>query len=307
MQTCYTSAEAELDHVEGLAVVNNVIKCLQNMLRDPLQILSATTDFFGEDLKLDQDSTLKCLRSVPVHKKFQEMLSSCLQAIIIVLERQYSRYFSLDLTEKLRQETASTRLHNIDSEEMVGMFSGRLSSIRGPIKYFISDNGTNLTSAEKELKENIKQLNSQETYDKLLNIGIQWKFNPPKASNFGGVWERLIRSIRRILNALMKKSGTRLMMKDHTLICEAEKIINSRPLTVSSDDITDLNPITPAQITLKSSNNCHKPNVAFDNDMYSRRRWKRVQYLADVFWSRWKREYVVSTGETNMASSKKKL
>ncbi|KAG1654497.1 Peroxiredoxin-6 [Nymphon striatum] len=40
------------------------MNCLQDMLRDPLQILSATTDFFGEDLKLDQDSTLKYLRSV---------------------------------------------------------------------------------------------------------------------------------------------------------------------------------------------------------------------------------------------------
>ena len=25
--------------------------------------------------------------------------------------------------------------------------------------------------------------------------------------------------------------------------------------------------------------------------MYSRRRWRQVQYLADVFWGRWKREY----------------
>ena len=27
-------------------------------------------------------------------------------------------------------------------------------------------------------------------------------------------------------------------------------------------------------------------------DMYSRKRWRRVQYLANVFWSRWKREYL---------------
>lgn len=27
-------------------------------------------------------------------------------------------------------------------------------------------------------------------------------------------------------------------------------------------------------------------------DLYSRRRWRRVQYLADQFWVRWKREYV---------------
>ena len=28
------------------------------------------------------------------------------------------------------------------------------------------------------------------------------------------------------------------------------------------------------------------------NDTYSRRRWRQVQYLANVFWGRWKREYL---------------
>ena len=29
-------------------------------------------------------------------------------------------------------------------------------------------------------------------------------------------------------------------------------------------------------------------------DLYANRRWRRVQYLADQFWSRWRREYLQS-------------
>ena len=34
------------------------------------------------------------------------------------------------------------------------------------------------------------------------------------------------------------------------------------------------------------------PGVFTSQDLYSRRHWRRAQYLADQFWSRWKREYL---------------
>ena len=33
------------------------------------------------------------------------------------------------------------------------------------------------------------------------------------------------------------------------------------------------------------------------NDIYMRRRWRRVQYLCNLFWSRWKREYLPTLQE----------
>ena len=50
------------------------------------------------------------------------MLKSGLSAALQVFERQYKKY-ATDLTEKLKEETLSARCHNIDTEEMVGMFS----------------------------------------------------------------------------------------------------------------------------------------------------------------------------------------
>ena len=44
-------------------------------------------------------------------------------AAATVLGRQYKRYFNIDLTAKLAEETRSARSNNIDAEEIMGMFS----------------------------------------------------------------------------------------------------------------------------------------------------------------------------------------
>ncbi|XP_041377106.1 uncharacterized protein LOC121389518 [Gigantopelta aegis] len=66
------------------------------------------------------------------------MVSACVQSAIAVLERQYSRYFSIEITEKLREETASTRLHNIDSDEIMEMFSAAKAKAPNAILCFLS-------------------------------------------------------------------------------------------------------------------------------------------------------------------------
>lgn len=53
-----------------------------------------------------------------------------------------------------------------------------------------SDDGTNLVGAEKEMREAIGG-------EMFLQKGIAWMFDPPAGSHFGGVWKRLIRSVRK--------------------------------------------------------------------------------------------------------------
>ena len=71
-------------------------------------------------------------------------------------------------------------------------------------------------------------------------------------------------------------------------------IINSRPLTsVCQGDPTTLQPLTPNHIlTMKSKVPPPPPGEFVREDMYLRKRWRRVQYLVEQFWSRWRKEYV---------------
>lgn len=57
---------------------------------------------------------------------------------------------------------------------------------RGQISNLRSDNGTNLTGTERELREVLRQLNQNKIQSALAQKGIEWRFNPPAGSHYGG-------------------------------------------------------------------------------------------------------------------------
>ena len=114
-------------------------------------------------------------------------------------------------------------------------------------------------------------------------------FNPPNASHFGGVFERMIRSTRNILDIPLEQHGSQL--DDESLrkfMCEAAGIINTRPLTVDTlNDPLSLEPLTPNHLLMTKFRVVLPPPGEFvREDMYSRKRWKRVKHLLHQFWTR---------------------
>ena len=94
--------------------------------------------------------------------------------------------------------------------------------------------------------------NHERIHSSLLQKNIKWCFNPPCGSHFGGIWERCIRTARKILQALLREQVT----DDESLstqMCEVESIMNSRPITVVSSDANDLEPLTPNHLLLLKS------------------------------------------------------
>ena len=75
-------------------------------------------------------------------------------------------------------------------------------------------------------------------------------------------------------------------------MCEIESILNSRPLTTVSNDPYDLEPLTPNHLLLLKPNGSLPPGVFDKRDSHSRKQWRQVQYSANVFWSRWIKEYL---------------
>ena len=101
--------------------------------------------------------------------------------------------------------------------------------------------------------------------------------------------------MRTVLNGLLKRSECSLTSSSlRTLFYEVMTIVNSRPLSVESlEDPSGPLPLTPNHILTQRTCGVLPPPGAFDTDDASiRKRWRRVQHLADAFWQRWRSEYL---------------
>ena len=200
--------------------------------------------------------------------------------------KRYGCLFTCLTTRAVHVEIA----HSLDTDSFLNALI-RFISRRGRPKKMFSDNGTNLKSGERELKQSIAQWNQSVLTRNLSQREIEWHFNPPQASHMGGIWERMIRSVKDV----MKSIANEQLLNDEallTLVAEAEKIVNDRPITQISDDHRDPEPLTPNKILLLRPNSCFPLGVFDKNDCFSKRWWRQVQYLANVFWRRWTREYL---------------
>ena len=144
---------------------------------------------------------------------------------------------------------------------------------------------------EKELREALRNWkDDSKAKAHLLKKEIKWEFNPPAASHMGGIWERQIRTVRKMLNVILKEQivGDERLS---TLLHEVESIVNGRPLAVLSDDPNDETPLTPNHLLLLRGGSNLLPNRFDQSDIYGRR-WRHVKFLSDQFWRRWVREYL---------------
>jgi hypothetical protein len=155
----------------------------------------------------------------------------------------------------------------------------------------LSDNGTNFVRANRELKETHAALNHDQIQRSLIPAGVDWKFNPPGASHFGGIWERMICTIRRVLKSVLHQQ----QLDDdglHTVLCEGEAKVNDRPIPQLSEDPNDLEPLTPNHILLLKGKPALPLGLFVKQDLYAKRRWRQVQYISDLFWTRWVQEHL---------------
>lgn len=207
--------------------------------------------------------------------------------------KRYGVLFTCMSSRAVHLETANS----LDTSSFINALR-RFLSIRGPVKQLRSDRGTNFVGAERELRESLEELDDSRLKQFLTAEGcdyISFKMNIPSASHMGGVWERQIRTVRNVLSSLLQDFGSQLDDEGlRTLFCEAMAIVNSRPLTISNlHDPFAPEPITPNHLlTMKSKVVLPPPGEFQTPDLYCRRRWRRIQYLANEFWTRWRKEYV---------------
>ena len=123
---------------------------------------------------------------------------------------------------------------------------------------------------------------------------LEWKRFPPHSSHRGGVWERMIKSTKRILAALLGKGDVELDVFN-TVLHRAAFILNHRPITHLSNDPLDMTPLTPAHFMLAGSDvtvadPSSPPGPIGSDDL--RFPHQRSINLINGFWKRWLSDYV---------------
>ncbi|CAI6373869.1 unnamed protein product [Macrosiphum euphorbiae] len=162
----------------------------------------------------------------------------------------------------------------------------RFVARRGKPAELWSDNGTNFVRANKELTKYTQHLGSQ-----LANEGITWRFNPPSAPHFGGLWEAAVKSAKHHLARTTGKAKLTLSELS-TLLCQIEACLNSRPLIPMSSDPNDFTSLTPAHFLLGAPVTSFPEPDLNGEEPHAMRRWKFVQHLLQTFWKRWHMEYL---------------
>lgn len=187
----------------------------------------------------------------------------------------------------------------------------RFFALRGPASLLRFDRGTNFVGGKSELDDAMREMDQCRLEKYVKDQGCEWLFNPPHASHIGGVWERQIGTIRRVLDAMFLELGGSQLTHELlvTLMAEETAIVNARPITTVPSDTDEPQPLSPAiLLTIKTRPLGSPPGEFVPADLYSRRRWRRAQYLADHFWVRWRREYVQTLqGRSKWNSPKRNL
>ena len=181
-------------------------------------------------------------------------------------------------------------VQSLDTESCLAALT-RFTARRGKPVSILSDNGTNFVGAANELKSFMDGWNKDKIVDEMALSKITWKFNPPGAPHFGGVWERLVRSCKKVMLAVLDGRG----LTDEilgTTMCLVEQTLNARPLTAVSDDPEDLNALTPNHFLLGRDSVCAPflPNSERYHDL--RRAFKTSQCYSEMIWKRWMKEYL---------------
>ena len=203
--------------------------------------------------------------------------------------------------------TRAVHIEKVDSLSTTSFLNALFRFIysRGfSVKTIYSDNASCFKGADAELVAALKKRDNKKIFCALRNHGITFLYNPPAASHQGGVFERQIRSVRKIFRVRQIQTIQKIFhgmqslnfasLSDEalvTLMKEAEVIINTRPITPipdSSDDFAALMPLTMMTGVLDPE----APVDTFSSGDMLKKSWRQTQKLGDIFWQQWLQHYI---------------
>lgn len=167
----------------------------------------------------------------------------------------------------------------------------RFIARRGVPNCIHSDHGTNFVGASRFLKDLHKfhQSIGDMVVENLASKGIKWKFIPPRAPHFGGIWEAGIKQVKRLLASSIG-GHPQTYEELSTTLARVESLLNSRPLCSISEDVNNFQFLTPGHFLIGAPlNSLPEP---FETNLSYRYRWCLVQNQISSIWNRWRKEYL---------------
>ena len=157
----------------------------------------------------------------------------------------------------------------------------------------LTDNAKTFKSALVDVK---KISRSSEVKQYLANRQVDWQFIMERAPWWGGVWERLVRSVKLCLK---KSVGRSLLTFEElcTLVVEIEATLNNRSLTYIYDDGEGLlYPLTPADLIngRQIATMPHQRDCNVISTLHSLTKRTRYHFrLLESFNKQWRKEYLL--------------
>ena len=174
----------------------------------------------------------------------------------------------------------------------------------------ISDNASTFLA----VAEDLQMLFESETLQRELERhNVIWHFIPKLAPWYGGFWERMVGITKQAIKKTLGRAFVMLKQLE-TIVTEIEAILNDRPLTYVSPDLSDPEPLTPAHLYGKRIRQVphvlNKPEEVEDSTYVSgvsmREKVNKHSAVIEKFWNRWKTEYLTSLREFNRISGHNK-
>lgn len=204
--------------------------------------------------------------------------------------KTYVSVFVCFATKAVHLELAS----DLTTEAFISCLK-RFFSRRGLAQSMNSDNATNFVGTNNELKSLMKHLTStiksKDVENYLLKQAVTWRFIPPRAPHFGGLWEAAVKSFKHHFTRI---AGNTLLTYEqlHTYVVEIEAILSSRPLIPLSSDPNDLLPLTSAHFLIGSSMTSLPQEDLRQVPAHRLNCWQLAQQMRQHFWTRWSKEYL---------------
>jgi len=126
----------------------------------------------------------------------------------------------------------------------------RFYALRGVPALMISDNGSQLVGAKRELREMIKGLDTEKLQEFSAERGMKWQFTTPTAQHQNGCAESLV---KRCKIGLKKAIGEQVLtpLKLQTRLVEVANLVNKRPIGRIPSDSNDGSYLCPNDMLLK--------------------------------------------------------